>query len=87
MAAYTNVSLAFYYFLAIRKGLNEAQLQSYRLCFLLCPIILGLAFAFAGKLSFNILLFPFVKMIIFNITSHRFVVLWKRLFVVVSLDL
>ena len=63
VAAYTNVSLAFYYFLAIRKGLNEVQLHSYRLCFLLCPIILGLAFAFAGKLSFNILLFPFVKMI------------------------
>ena len=50
VAAYTNVSLAFYYFLAIRKGLNEAQLRPYRLFFLVCPIILGLAFAFAGKL-------------------------------------
>ena len=49
VAAYMNVSLSFYYYLAITKGMNEERLRSYRLCFFLCPVVLGLAFAFAGK--------------------------------------
>lgn len=49
VAGYTNVSLALYYFLAITKGMNEARLKKYRLWFFICPIVVGLAFAFAGK--------------------------------------
>ena len=87
VAAYTNVSLAFYYFLAIRKGFNEAQLQSYRLRFLLCPIILGLAFAFAGKVFFSYTLMSFrLNDNMQTVASRRVVILRKRLFVVVSLD-
>ena len=50
VTAYTNVSLAFYYFFAIKKGLDEPRLRPYRLFFLVCPVILGFSFAFAGKL-------------------------------------
>lgn len=49
VAAYMNISLAFYYYLAITRGMNEERLRSYRLCFFLCPMILGMTFAFAGK--------------------------------------
>ena len=38
VAAYMNVSLSFYYYLAITKGMNEERLRSYRLCFFLCPV-------------------------------------------------
>jgi hypothetical protein len=49
VAAYFNVSLSFYYFLAITKGMNEALLKPYRPLFFIFPIVLGLSFAFAGK--------------------------------------
>ena len=49
VAGYFNVSLALYYFLAITKGMNEARLKKFRLWFFICPIVVGMAFAFAGK--------------------------------------
>jgi hypothetical protein len=49
VAAFFNVSLSFYHFLAVTKGMNEALLKQYRLWFFIFPIILGLSFAFAGK--------------------------------------
>lgn len=51
VAGYVNVSLAFYYFLAITKEMNEARLKTHRLWFFICPVVVGLAFAFAGEFS------------------------------------
>ena len=53
VAAYCNVSLAFYYYLLITKGMNESRIRPYRLWFFICPIVLGMAFAFAGKFFYN----------------------------------
>jgi hypothetical protein len=49
VAAYFNVSLSFYYFFVITKGMNETLLKPYRPWFFILPIVLGLTFAFAGK--------------------------------------
>ena len=49
VAGYCNVSLAFYYYLTITKGMNESSLRPYRLWFFICPIVIGMAFAFAGE--------------------------------------
>ena len=53
VAAYYNVSLAFYYYLAITKGRNELSMRPYRLWFFICPIVIGMAFAFAGKFFYS----------------------------------
>ena len=48
IAGYMNVSLAFYYFLVITKGINEQSIKAHRIWFFACPIVVGLAVAFAG---------------------------------------
>jgi len=48
VACYTNVSLAVYYFLVIQKGWSESRLRKVSLWLLVCPIVVGLVFAFAG---------------------------------------
>lgn len=47
-SAYTNVSLSVYYMLIIVYGWSEQKMNKYRLPLMLCPIAVGLAFAFAG---------------------------------------
>ncbi|KAL7533763.1 hypothetical protein ACHAWF_004612, partial [Thalassiosira exigua] len=48
VACYTNVSLAFYYFFVIQRGWSETRLKKKAALFLVAPIVVGLAFAFAG---------------------------------------
>jgi len=48
VACYTNVSLAVYYFLVVQKGWRESQLKKVRLWLFVCPITVGMTFAFAG---------------------------------------
>lgn len=48
ISAYTNVSLAIYYLLVIKFGWSENRVKKRRWLLLLCPLVLGLAFAFAG---------------------------------------
>jgi len=47
-AAYINVSLSLYYLLVIKFKWPERMLNKYKLYFFVCPIVVGLAFAFAG---------------------------------------
>ena len=49
MSAYTNCSLAAYYYLVIKQGASENALRKHRPWLFTCPIAVGLAFAFAGK--------------------------------------
>jgi hypothetical protein len=51
-SCYTNVSLAVYYLLVIKKGWSENKVKKARIWLFLCPILLGLALAFAGEFSF-----------------------------------
>lgn len=48
VAGYMNLSLAFYYYFAITKGMNETRIKSFRVWLFALPIVVGLAFAFAG---------------------------------------
>lgn len=48
IAAFLNVSLAVYYLLVIRYKWSENKVKRYRVWFFACPIVVGLAFAFAG---------------------------------------
>ncbi|KAL7545981.1 hypothetical protein ACHAWF_009330, partial [Thalassiosira exigua] len=48
IACFTNVSLAFYYFFIIQRGWSETQLKKIRPWLFLCPVAIGMAFAFAG---------------------------------------
>jgi len=50
ISCFTNVSLSVYYLLAIKYGQRERQLKQKRPWLILCPLIVGLAFAFAGEL-------------------------------------
>lgn len=50
VSCYTNVSLAAYYFLVIKKGWSESAVKQVRLWLLACPILVGMIFAFAGEL-------------------------------------
>lgn len=49
ISCFTNVSLAIYYFLVIKKGLTDTGVQKIKWYLLLCPIVVGMAFAFAGE--------------------------------------
>jgi hypothetical protein len=49
VAAYTNVSLAVFYLLQIKYGWSETRLKKVRPWLFACPIVVGMAFAFAGK--------------------------------------
>ncbi len=51
VTGYMNVSLAFYYFLIIQKEISESRLTKYRPWFFVCPIVVGMTFAFAGTLK------------------------------------
>lgn len=48
ISAYMNISLAVYYYLVIKCGYEERSLMKIRWALFLCPIAVGLAFAFAG---------------------------------------
>mmetsp|Transcript_25638 Transcript_25638/g.33976 ORF Transcript_25638/g.33976 Transcript_25638/m.33976 type:complete len:828 (+) Transcript_25638:53-2536(+) len=48
VACFTNVSLAVYYFLMIKKGWSQTRLKKVILWLLICPVIVGMTFAFAG---------------------------------------
>jgi len=48
IAALFNVSLATYYFLVIQRGWGDTMILDVRIWFFICPIIVGMAFAFAG---------------------------------------
>lgn len=48
ISAYMNVSLAVYYYLVIKLGYEERRLKKIRWPLFLFPILVGLAFAFAG---------------------------------------
>ena len=47
-SAFLNVSLAIYYYRIIRLGQTETRIKRTRIWLFLCPIIVGLTFAFAG---------------------------------------
>ena len=81
VAAYMNISLAFYYYLAITRGMSKERFWSYRHCFFLCPMIVELAFAFAGKSCFGVLN-HFMQYSNYN-HIHRFDLLRKCAIVVV----
>ena len=55
IACYTNVSLAFYYYLILKNGWSDSRLKKVRHWFFICPVIVGLAFAFAGKIHRRLL--------------------------------
>ena len=48
ISCYTNVSLAVYFFFVIRQGWTEEKMKKIRVLLFGCPILVGLAFAFAG---------------------------------------
>jgi len=48
ISCYINVSLSVYYLLVIKMGKREQQMKKYRMWLFVCPITVGLAFAFAG---------------------------------------
>ena len=48
IAAFINVSLAVFYFCVIKLAWGEMRVNKIRRWLLLCPITVGLAFAFAG---------------------------------------
>ncbi len=52
-AGYINLSLAVYYLMVIKFGWSQERLQKYMVWFYLCPIVTGLAFAFAGIPSYT----------------------------------
>ena len=47
-SAFLNVSLAIYYFSMIRLGHTETRIKRNRIWLFSCPIVVGLAYAFAG---------------------------------------
>ena len=48
ISAFINVSLAFYYYRVIKLGHSETRIKRQRIWLFVCPIIVGLGFAFAG---------------------------------------
>jgi len=48
IAGFINVSLSVYYLMIIKFGWNDDRLKKFRIWFYVCPIVTGLAFAFAG---------------------------------------
>ena len=87
VAAYCNVSLAFYYYLLITKGMNDSRIRPFRLWFFICPIVLGMAFAFAGKFFYNDYWLAHVSYFSqLNNAFHRFALLWQFISLVVSIE-
>lgn len=48
IAGFINVSLSVYYLMIIKFRWNDDRLKKFRIWFYVCPIVTGLAFAFAG---------------------------------------
>ena len=61
ISAFINVSLAFYYYRVIKLGHSETRIKRQRIWLFVCPIIVGLSFAFAG--------IPFYDMVCASIIS------------------
>ena len=55
IAAFLNVSLAAYYFCAIKLGWGEMKILDYRKCFFGCPIVVGLVLAIVGIWFYDML--------------------------------
>ncbi|KAL7544986.1 hypothetical protein ACHAWF_008351 [Thalassiosira exigua] len=53
VACFTNVSLALYYFFVIQRGVSESSIKDVSLWFFICPVVVGMTFAFAGKYCFD----------------------------------
>ena len=62
ISAFINVSLAFYYYRVIKLGHSETRIKRQRILLFVCPIIVGLTFAFAG--------IPFYDMVCMCLVSY-----------------
>ena len=49
LSSLAHIPLAVYYYFLIQKGWSDTRLKKIRHWFFICPILVGLVFAFAGK--------------------------------------